>query len=248
VHFHYHGNGTGEVILMDFSKYSTILFDLDGTLVNYAGAQKSAAEYIVEVLELEKSSNTLNHILRFLEDKVIQDLEACKPSAIEPGSNEMRQAFSKAGLGVDPVEFIELYFEGLEEHGEPLPGIIDLLGVLKDRFSIGIVSNGPGSVQRKRLEISGLMEFLDVIVLSCEVGSAKPDPEILRYAMKLADSKTYDTLLVGDSAGSDMGAANAAGVDFVFVRPDGDFSAPGPRVLELRKTADILKYLPKNTI
>ena len=170
------------------------------------------------------------------------------PSAIEPGSNEMRQAFSKAGLGVDPVEFIELYFEGLEEHGEPLPGIIDLMKVLRGRYTIGIVSNGPGSVQRKRLQVSGLMEFIDLIVLSCEVGSAKPDPEILRCAMKLADSKTYDTVFIGDSAGSDMGAANAAGVDFVFVRPDGDFSAPGPRVFELRKTAELMKYIRNETV
>jgi FMN phosphatase YigB (HAD superfamily) len=91
------------------------------------------------------------------------------------------------------------------------------------------------------------MEFIDLIVISCEVGSAKPDPEILRYAMKLADSKTYNTLFIGDSAGSDMGAANAAGVDFVFVRPDGDFSAPGPRTLELRKTADIIKCFKNDT-
>ncbi|NOQ22217.1 MAG: HAD-IA family hydrolase [Candidatus Aegiribacteria sp.] len=233
---------------MDFSKYSAILFDLDGTLIDYAGAQKFAAEYIVEVLDLEKSSDTLKHILGFLGGSVIQDLEACKPSAIEPGSTEMRQAFSKAGLGIEPVEFIELYFEGLEEHGEPLPGIIDLLSSLRGKCTIGIVSNGPGSVQRKRLQKSGLMEFLDLIVLSCEVGSAKPDPEILRYAMKLANSKTYDTLFVGDSAGSDMGAANAAGVDFVFVRPDGDFSAPGPRVFELRKTAEMMKFFSDKAV
>ncbi len=233
---------------MDLSKYSTVLFDLDGTLIDYAGAQKHAAEYIVEVLDLEESNATLKHIIGFLEGNVIQDLEACKPSAIEPGSGEMRQAFSKAGLGVDPVEFIELYFEGLEEHAEPLPGIVDLLSLLGKKYTIGIVSNGPGSVQRKRLLKSGLMEFLDIIVLSCEVESAKPDPEILRCAMKLADSKTYDTLFIGDSAGSDMGAANAAGVDFVFVRPDGDFSAPGPRVLELRKTAELMKYFSNKTV
>ncbi len=233
---------------MDFSKYSVILFDLDGTLIDYAGAQKHAAAHIVDVLGLEQSNDTLRKFLGFLEGNVIQDLEACKPSAIEPGSSEMRQAFRKAGLDVDPVEFIELYFEELEEHGEPLPGIIDLLRFLRSKCTVGIVSNGPGSVQRKRLQKSGLMEFLDLIVLSCEVGSAKPDPEILRYAMKLADSKTYDTLFVGDSAGSDMGAANAAGVDFVFVRPDGDFSAPGPRVLELRKTAEIVKYLRNDQV
>ena len=231
--------------LMDFSKYSTFLFDLDGTFIDYAGAQKYAAAHIMDVLELEQCTDTLNKILGFLDGKIIQDIEACKPSAIEPGSNEMRQAFRKTGLVVDPVEFIELYFEGLEKHGEPLPGIIDLLSSLKGKCTIGIVSNGPGTVQRKRLQISGLMEYIDLIVLSCEVGFAKPDSEILRYAIKLADSKTYDTLFIGDSAGSDMGAANAAGVDFVFVRPDGDFSAPGPRVLELRNTAEMLKYVAK---
>ena len=221
------------------SKYTAVLFDLDGTLIDYDGAQKHAAEHIIEKLELDNSPDTMNRIQEFLNGKVIQDIEACKPSSIEADSGEMRQAFRKAGLKGNPVEFIELYFEGLEEHGVPFPGIADLLKRLRNEYTIGIVSNGPGPVQRKRLQKSGLMEYLDIIVLSCEVKSAKPDPEILRYAMKLAQSKTFDTLFVGDSAGSDMGAANAAGIDFVFVRPDGNFSAPGPRILEIRKTAEL---------
>ena len=220
-------------------KYNTVLFDLDGTLIDYEAAQKYAAEHIVEKLKMDNSSDTTNRILEFLKGKVIQDIEACKPSSIEIDSGEMRQVFRKTtGLNGNPVEFIELYFEGLEEHGVPLPGIEDLLKRLSKEYTIGIVSNGPGSVQRKRLQKSGLMQYLDIIVLSCEVKSAKPDPEILRYAMKLAQSKTFDTLFVGDSAGSDMGAANAAGIDFVFVQPEGNFSAPGPRILEVRNTAD----------
>lgn len=228
---------------MDFSKYTTLLFDLDGTLIDYDGAQKHAAEHIIDKLEMENSADTLDNILKFLGGKVIQDIEACKPSSIEPGSSEMRQTFRKAGFNADPVEFIELYFEGLEEHGEALPGVVDLLKYVRNNHTIGIVSNGPGPVQRKRLQKSGLMEYIDLIVLSCEVEAAKPDPEILRFAMKLARSETFDTLFAGDSAGSDMGAANAAGIDFVFVQPDGNFSAPGPRILEIRRTADLLKLL-----
>ncbi len=228
---------------MDLTKYRALLFDLDGTLLDYTGAQLHAAHRILEAFDLERSGEYSQKVVSFLESKTVQDIEACKSSAMEPGSAEMRQEFRRAGIGVDPVAFMRTYFQALEEHGLPLSGIPDLLGRLKGRFTLGVVTNGPGSVQRKRLQRSGLMEFLDVLVISCEVKHAKPDPEILRYSMKLAGSETFSTLFVGDSAGSDMGAANAAGVDFVFVRPDGDFTAPGPRVLELRSTVELGDYL-----
>ncbi len=228
---------------MDLKKYRAILFDLDGTLIDYAAAQEHAARRIISILEMEDSAAAMTKVLEFLKGKVIQDLEACKSSAIEPGSSEMRQAFQRAGFSVDPMEFIQVYFEGLEEHGRPLPGVTGLLRNLRNDFTVGIVTNGPGRVQRKRLQLAGLMEFLDLLVVSCEVEHAKPDPEIIRIAMKLAGSETFSTLFVGDSAGSDMGGANAAGVDFVFVQPRGDFSAPGPRVLELRRTVDLAGFL-----
>lgn len=243
--FHDHFNGMIYSNGLDLGKYEAILFDLDGTLLDYGAAQEHAASRLAAVLEMDGSPASLRKITDFLEGRVIQDLEACKPSAIEPGSAEMRQAFGRAGLRVDPTEFIEVYFQSMEEHGRPLPGVTGMLGRLKGRFTIGVVTNGPGRVQRRRLELAGLMEFLDLLVVSCEVERAKPDPEILRLAMKLAGTATFSTLFVGDSAGSDMGAANAAGVDFVFVQPDGDFSAPGPRVLELRKTVEILKWLDR---
>lgn len=232
---------------LDLEKYEAILFDLDGTLLDYGAAQEYAAERLAAVLGLDDSPPSLRKIRGFLEGRVIQDLEACKPSAIEPGSAEMRQAFGRAGLRADPTEFIEIYFQSMEEHGRPFPGVTGMLGLMQDRFTLGVVTNGPGRVQRRRLELAGLMEFLDLLVVSCEVERAKPDPEILRLAMKLSGTATFSTLFVGDSAGSDMGAANAAGVDFVFVQPDGDFSAPGPRVLEIRETVELLKWLDRET-
>lgn len=229
--------------MFDLGKYATVLFDLDGTLVDYRSAQEHAASVIIGETDLAEVPGAMELVLGFLGGRVVQDLEACKPSAIEPSSGEMRQAFRRAGLEADPVEFFRLYFRGLEEHGEPLPGVPDLLRRMKGRHILGVVTNGPGRVQRRRLQLAGLMEYLDLLVISCEVGRAKPDPEVLRLAMKLAGSETFSTLFVGDSAGSDMGAANAAGMDFVFIQPRGDFTAPGPRVLELRGTEDLAGFL-----
>jgi FMN phosphatase YigB (HAD superfamily) len=64
--------------------------------------------------------------------------------------------------------------------------------------------------------------------------------------MKLAGTETFSTLFVGDSAGSDMGAANAAGVDFVFVRPDPHQPATGPRVLEVESVSDLAEFVERD--
>ncbi len=222
--------------------YDTLLLDLDGTLLDYASAQEYAAEHLAAKLGMQTSPETLAKIKKILQGKVIQDIEACRPQAPEPSSPDMAETLARAGVDVDPASFVNAYFEGLSQHGEPLEGVRDFLASLKGKLILGVVTNGPGPVQRRRLLEAELMEFPDLLVVSCEVGTAKPDPEILEIAVRLAGSEKNRTLFVGDSAGSDMAAAKAAGIDFVYVRRDGDFSAPGPRILELERTADLADF------
>ncbi|MCK4506817.1 MAG: HAD family hydrolase [Candidatus Aegiribacteria sp.] len=228
---------------MPGNKYKTILFDLDGTLVNYDAAQKCAAAKAIEQLGKSLSPELEQKVLELVSGNAVQDIEACRPGWMPADSAYMQNIFTEAGVNLPSGLFLSNYFEAMSQHGEALPGVIDLLISLKKDHTIGIVSNGLGPVQRKRLAKAELMEYLDLLVVSCEAGYAKPDPAILQFAMKLAESTPENTLFVGDSAGSDMGVAEAAGVDFVFIQPDGDFSAPGPRVLELRKIADLKNFL-----
>ena len=228
---------------MQGKKYKAILFDLDGTLVDYDAAQKYAVGKAIEQMSESLSPDLEQKILELVSCDAVQDIEACRPGWMPADSAYMQGIFTEAGVNLPSGLFLSNYFEAMSQHGEALPGVIDLLISLKKDHKIGIVSNGLGPVQRKRLVKAELMEYLDLLVVSCEVGYAKPDPAILQLAMRLADSIPETTLFIGDSVGSDMGVAEAAGVDFVFIQPDGDFSVPGPRVLELRKTADLNNYL-----
>lgn len=224
-------------------RYKTILFDLDGTLVNYDDAQKYSAVKAAEQLGIALSAELEQKVLDLVSGEDVQDIEACRPGWMPADSEYMQGIFTDAGVDMPSGLFLNNYFKAMSQHGEALPGIIDLLISLKTDHTIGIVTNGLGPVQRKRLVKAGLMEFLDLLVISCEVGYAKPDPAILQLAMRLADSTPETTLFVGDSIGSDMRAAEAAGIDFVFIQPDGDFSAKGPRVQELKKTAELNSFL-----
>ncbi|MDD8012988.1 MAG: HAD-IA family hydrolase, partial [Acidobacteriota bacterium] len=63
------------------------------------------------------------------------------------------------------------------------------------------------------------------IVISEEVGIAKPDPCIFRPALEKLGVKAGDVLYAGDSVTSDMAAARNAGIDFCWLNP-GDAPVP----------------------
>ena len=89
---------------------------------------------------------------------------------------------------------------------------------------------------------AGLMQYFDALVISCEIGVAKPDPAIFDAALKLLSASKESAVMVGDGAASDMAGAEAAGIDFVYFRPDGVFVPSGrwiARITDLRELPDL---------
>lgn len=211
-------------------KYDAVIFDLDGTLLDYATAQRRAVEEAAEELGLGQRNGGL---MELVGSREVQALEACRPNAPDAESPEMAEAFMRCGVNAPPKRFLDTYYARLSKQHGTVDGALQVLDELKRRnLPVGLVSNGPGHVQRPRIRESGIIEYLDAIVLSCEVGMAKPDPEILRLALRLLEAEAGSALFVGDSTTSDMPAAEGAGVDFVLITPDGDSPGEGARVLD----------------
>ena len=221
--------------------YEAAIFDLDGTLLDYAAAQRQAVEAVARELELDTDSQAL---LELVGGEEVQALEACRPNAPKPESPEMESAFRRCGVEAAPRGFLRLYYRRLSEHHETLEGALETLQALREAgLSIGLVSNGPGAVQRPRIRESGLIEYLDAVVLSCEVGMAKPDPEILLLALRLLKTEAEKAIFVGDSTRSDLPAAARAGVDFALIDPEGGFAEEGPRVLNATGLKEVTELL-----
>ncbi len=224
-------------------RYSTLLFDLDGTLIQYHEAQSYAVSRALEDMAAGGDKALVERVITLVEGEDVQDIEACRPGWEPAGSERMKNVFREFRIDLPAEEFLERYFTAMGDHGVPLRGVEEMLHEVSLDRKLGVVSNGLGPVQRKRLQKAGLMQYLDLLVLSCEAGFAKPDPSILRLAMKLSGSTPEDTLFIGDSTTSDMGAAGAAGMDFVYIDPSGEFTADGPRILEIQAAAELKEYL-----
>lgn len=86
------------------------------------------------------------------------------------------------------------------------------------------------------LAAAGVLELVDGVVTSAEVGAAKPDARIFRRALELAGVDADQAVHVGDSPDNDVTGARAAGLRAVLVTRDGE--AP-PEVEHIRSLCDL---------
>jgi putative hydrolase of the HAD superfamily len=95
---------------------------------------------------------------------------------------------------------------------------------------LAVVSNWDVSLHDV-LERTELRGRVDAVVISAEVGVAKPDPAIFRTALERLGAKASDAVHVGDSVEHDVAGARAAGLEAVFVARNGAQAPDGVRVV-----------------
>ena len=95
---------------------------------------------------------------------------------------------------------------------------------------LAVVSNWDVSLHDV-LERTQLRALVDVVVISAELGAAKPDPAIFRAALDRLGATASDAINVGDSVEHDVAGARAAGVEAVLVARNGAEPPDGVRVV-----------------
>lgn len=193
-------------------RYTTLLFDLDHTLIDAHVSEAAAFDYTLrragatdpdDYLETYVSINTVLWAAVERGDITPNDLRA----------ERFAQLIAATDLDADPHAMGDDFVHGMGANGDLYPGARDVLEILSTRATLALVTNGIGDVQRARLFRLDLDQYFDAVVISGEVGVAKPGPEI--YDLTFAELGQPDkaaTLMVGDSLSSDMAGAINYGV------------------------------------
>lgn len=114
----------------------------------------------------------------------------------------------------------ELYLERCPQRTALMPGAIELLQALQGDHRMHIITNGFHEVQQVKLEQSGLLPMLDIVLTSEQAGCRKPDPRIFMQAMAKAGARVEESLMVGDSITADMAGARGVEMDHAHLHDD----------------------------
>lgn len=117
--------------------------------------------------------------------------------------------------------FDPLYLDLLAQQKTLMPGAITLLRRLRRAgVTIGILSNGFKEVQHRKIHTAGLDPYIDLVVLSDDIGVNKPDPRIFDHAMRQAhDTDPTHHLMIGDNPQTDIAGAIATGWNALWYHP-----------------------------
>jgi len=120
------------------------------------------------------------------------------------------------------------------------PDVLPALEELRERgVALVIASNWDCSLP-EWLRPTGILELVDGVVTSAEVGAAKPSPRVFERALAVAGVEAGQALHVGDKVDSDVEGAAAAGVRGVLVQREG---TPPPGVVAIRSLRELLALL-----
>ncbi len=194
-------------------RYSWILFDADETLFSFdsfTGLRQMFSEFGVDFTRQDYERFELTNKPLWVK---YQDGEIDAHALQTIRFNEWAER-----LDVDPLILNTHYQNAMAAICQPLDGVIETLPILAQHSRLAIITNGFSQLQQARLENTGLTDVFEFVLVSEEVGFAKPDVRIFEKALeKMGFPDKKSVLMIGDNPDSDILGGHNIGFDTAWL-------------------------------
>jgi YjjG family noncanonical pyrimidine nucleotidase len=222
------------------SRYRWLLFDADGTLFDYDRAERRALEQALAQVGISFEAGHLA-AYRQINESLWHRVEKgeIKPSMVKVRRFEL--LLEAIGAVQSATALSAGYLECLANCSELVEDAAAVLRSLHQKYRIAILTNGLTAVQRGRLGRSVIRHHVSDMIISEEIGAAKPAKEFFDTAFaRLGNPPKGEVLMIGDSWSSDIQGAVQYGIGACWYNPAGK---PRPASLDITREITSLREL-----
>lgn len=219
------------------TRYSTILFDVDNTLLDFDRSEHTAILETIRQMGIEPTEE-MARVYSEINNNAWKRLERGEITKDALRVLRFSEFCDHYGFSIDPERFADTYIELLSQQSFLMEGAIDVCRALAPHCRLYVITNGIASVQQRRFDPSPLRPFFSDVFISGEIGAEKPSAAFFdTVAARIPNFDPDNTLVIGDSLTSDIRGGINAGMDTCWFNRKG---AKAPEDMPITYTVEAL--------
>ena len=219
-------------------RYNTVLFDADGTLIDFLKCEDEAVREAMEMSGIQPTDELVS-VYSEINDSLWKKLELGEIEREVLVYHRFELFCERFGFSTDAKKMSREYRERLGTKAHMFDGAEELLKRLSGKVRIFIVTNGVEPTQSNRMALSCLPEYAENIFISGIVGYEKPNIKYFeRVAKNIKGFDKANTVIVGDSLSSDIKGGIGFGIDTCWYNPSAQKVPEGMNITHIATSFD----------
>lgn len=203
--------------------YTTVLFDLDDTLTDFSSTEFVALEEAMIKNDIVLTDQMFT-LYKLINRELWNNFEKGLFTKKEILSLRFDLFFAQTETSGDASQLNHDYLIAMGRHAKKNDGAIELLDALAEAgIRVALVTNGAEMAQKIKLAVTDLDQYFDDIYISDVTGYAKPDRRFFEFVEEaMGGFEENQTIIVGDSLGSDILGGRDYGLATCWFNPKGE--------------------------
>jgi putative hydrolase of the HAD superfamily len=227
------------------------VFDIDGTMLDHQGAQRTGLEKLYRTLE-EAQRVPVDEFVAIWQREASRYWElyqAGKVTFVQQRLFRIKAVFDCLEEPVPDERAMIVFRMYLAEYEGSWKLYDDVLPCLDSlsAYRLAVISNGDSGQQRRKLERTGIASRFESVVISGDFGVYKPNPEIFERSLQELGVSAGEAIYIGDHLESDALGAQGVGMRTIWLAREGyagdPANLPVPVIDSLSQVMDIVAKL-----